>query len=77
MPDYHRLDLNLNVYIPGKHSNHQLSIGVNNAYNKKNPLYYQLRRELNIEEDKVKETNKFVQVLLLPIVPSLSYSVKF
>lgn len=77
MPDYHRLDLNLNIYLNWANSEHRISVGVNNAYNKQNPLYYQLRNELKITENEIQETNKFVQVLLLPVVPSLSYSVKF
>jgi outer membrane cobalamin receptor len=77
MPDYHRLDLNLNIYLNWAKADHKISIGVSNAYNKQNPLYYQLRRDLEIEGNEVKETNKFVQVLLLPIVPSLSYSLNF
>ncbi len=77
MPAYHRLDINLNMYLEGKKAKHLISAGITNGYNKKNPLYYQLRRELNIVGDRISETNKFVQVLLLPIVPSVSYSVKF
>lgn len=77
MPAYHRLDLNLNIYLDKKRVDHLISAGITNVYDKKNPLYYQLRRELNIVDEEIFETNKFVQVLLLPIVPSVSYSVKF
>ena len=77
MPAYHRLDLNLNIYLSRKKTDHQISLGVTNVYDKKNPLYYQLRRELNVVDQEIFETNKFVQVLLLPIVPSVSYSLKF
>lgn len=77
MPAYHRLDVNLNMYLDRQKTDHLISVGITNVYNKKNPLYYQLRRELNIVTEEIVETNKFVQVLLLPIVPSVSYSVKF
>lgn len=77
MPDYHRLDLNLNMYFSTNRAKHKLNFGVNNAYDRQNPLYYQLRREYILKEDEIQETSKFVQVLLLPIVPSASYSIEF
>ncbi|MBP9874357.1 MAG: hypothetical protein KBC60_09970, partial [Haliscomenobacter sp.] len=54
-----------------------LRIGLYNAYNRKNPLYYQLKTELVVENGRLTEKKSFVGVQLLPVLPSLSYSLRF
>jgi len=49
-----------------------LKFGIYNVYNRKNPLYYRLRDKQDGSGEK-----EFVRVTLLPITPSLSYTVRF
>jgi len=71
LPTYHRLDLEC-TFLWGKYKGQQmLKIGVYNAYNRKNPLFYRLREK---EDGSGRE---FTQVSLLPILPSFSYAYQF
>ncbi|MFK8102523.1 MAG: TonB-dependent receptor [Saprospiraceae bacterium] len=70
MPNYHRLDLGLNMQITKSWATHYINAGIYNVYNKQNPLYYRLRR--NLQNSQL----SFVQVNLLPIIPYLGYSIK-
>jgi hypothetical protein len=47
------------------------------VYNRRNPLYYNLRTQLETVDNQLRETTNFVQVWLLPILPALSYSISF
>ncbi len=71
LPDYHRLDVELTLLLD-KYSRQILKIGLYNAYNRKNPLYYRLKDKVGQPGEK-----EFVQVTLLPILPSLNYSISF
>lgn len=71
LPDYHRLDIEL-IILLDKYSKQILKFGLYNAYNRKNPLYYRLKDKVDQPGEK-----EFVQVTLLPILPSLSYSITF
>ena len=72
LPAFHRLDIEM-VFDLGKKPGKQLfKIGVANAYNRKNPLYYRLTEKRDGSGERA-----FVQVSLLPILPSLSYSLLF
>jgi len=77
MPAYHRLDVNANFYFPGKIFDHKLQLGVYNLYNWKNLVYYDLEAELVNDGNQIESRERYVQVWLLPIIPSLSYSIKF
>ncbi len=78
LPAYHRLDLGLGYRLnPLFGAEQTLRIGVYNAYNRKNPLYYQLKTELVVTDGRLKEKKSFVGVQLLPVLPSLSYSLRF
>ena len=77
MPYYHRLDVGLNFRFEAKSSVHLLKIGVYNAYNRHNPLYYDLRSSFVQNGDDIEQENRFVSVGLLPLLPSLNYSIKF
>ena len=74
MPAYHRLDVNLNWYFKAHHFDHTLSVGLYNAYAKRHPLYFAFRSDPQPDNVFNKE---FVVVELLPILPSLSYTVRF
>ena len=72
LPNFHRLDVECTFFL-GKNTGQQvLKIGVYNAYNRKNPLFYRLK-----EKNDGSGEREFTQVSLLPIVPSISYSYAF
>ncbi|MEL6656877.1 MAG: TonB-dependent receptor [Bacteroidota bacterium] len=78
MPDYHRLDLNLHFEWQNEgRLKHHLNVGVYNAYNRNNPLYYDIRRFLVNQQDVLFASYQFVEVQLAPILPILSYKVSF
>lgn len=78
MPAYHRLDINLHHEWDGKKGvKHQFNIGVYNVYNRNNPLYYDIRRFLVNQQGKLTTQYSFVEVQLAPILPILSYQLKF
>ncbi len=77
MPWYHRLDLNAQFHFRSRRLEHIVNAGVYNAYNRRNPLYYSLRTQIDNVDNRLQETKSFVQVWLLPALPSLSYSLRF
>jgi len=72
LPAFHRLDIEITLDLGKKPGQQLLKIGVANAYNRKNPLYYRLKEKRDGSGEK-----EFVQVSLLPILPSLSYNLLF
>ena len=77
MPWYHRLDLQARYAFRKGQWSHEFHLGVYNVYNRRNPLYYNLRTQLETVDNQLRETTNFVQVWLLPILPALSYSISF
>ncbi len=77
MPWYHRLDLSAYFHWRSRRLGHSIQLGVYNAYNRLNPLYYNIRARLENENDQIVITRQFVQVQLIPLMPSLGYSVQF
>lgn len=77
MPAYHRLDLAAKFFFSTQGLDHHITLGVYNAYNRRNPLYYNLRTDIENENNELRFKASFVQVWLLPVMPSLSYSLKF
>ena len=75
MPDYHRLDLGLNIYRPKKNGRMGIwNISVYNAYMKHNSFL------VNLEEHTSKDQqirNVIYSVAAFPIIPSISYTYKF
>jgi hypothetical protein len=69
MRAYHRLDLGMNWRVASRRSEHVLSMGVFNAYNRKNPFF--------IYFDETFDGVVAKQVSLFPAIPSLSYNFKF
>ena len=72
LPDYHRFDIGFNFYNDYSFGRQKFTIGLFNAYNRKNPFYLELRR--NVDKP---ERFEYSQYSLLPILPSLSYSLSF
>jgi outer membrane receptor for ferrienterochelin and colicin len=70
MPSYHRLDLNVNFKKEKRHGVRTWTVGVYNAYNRKNPFYLDFGTN---------ETGNRVlyQYSLFPFIPSVSYRFDF
>jgi hypothetical protein len=66
---YHRLDLGFNKTVKKKKITKILSFGAYNLYSRKNPFFAYLTYELGNRVAK--------QVSLFPIIPSISYRIKF
>ena len=78
MPPYHRLDVNFNFFYKVKGTDHTINVGVYNLYDRRNPLYYDIRTQfVQNDNNQFEEVRDFVQVSLIPITPSLNYTVKF
>ena len=78
MPDYHRLDVNVQVLLGGPRLNHIFSGGVYNLYDRRNPLYYRFRQEFSYERGYLEIAKKeYVQAWLIPFLPYISYSFRF
>lgn len=77
MPYYHRLDINAKAVFFTKNIKHQLQLGIYNVYDRKNPLYYDVRTRFVNENYALKAKKEFVQVWLLPFSPSVNYTVSF
>jgi len=65
MPPNHRLDIGINLYKQKKHCKIEWSFGIYNVYNRHNPLYIFV------------SDGKLYKFSLLPIIPSLQYTIKF
>jgi len=77
MPFYHRLDVGVNFYYRTGKLEHTANVGVYNAYDRRNPLYYNLRTKYINVNNELRPVKEFVQVWLIPILPSVNYSIKF
>lgn len=78
MPAYHRLDINCRLAWPERNGvQHRMQIGVYNAYNRNNPLYYDVRRSFINRDNTLTEGYSFVEVQLTPILPTFSYQLRF
>ncbi|WP_235295921.1 TonB-dependent receptor [Portibacter marinus] len=72
LPDYKRIDVSVNIYNKYSWGRQKLSIGVYNVFDWRNPLFFYVRRSENPEETPQKK-----QISILPILPSVSYSLTF
>lgn len=77
MPSYHRLDIGGNYTFGNDRLEHRLHVGVYNVYNRRNPLYYSYRTDYVYAAHQLRQRQQYVQVKLLPILPSISYSIRF
>jgi len=74
LPNFHRLDLGLNIFFGKKKWKHHFNLGIFNTYNRKNVFFAYPEITLN---ELGEETRKVKTVYSLPILPSFSYSVKW
>lgn len=70
MPNYHRLDISFSWWKNKKWGQRKWTLGVYNAYNRKNPFFMDIGYDKN-------GNKKFIQYSLFPILPSITYSFKF
>jgi len=69
--DYHRLDVNIRFSKQKKKFLRVWELGVFNAYNRVNPFYYESQDAPNSTQRKLYRKGLF------PIIPSISYQIKF
>lgn len=72
MPNYHRLDLGINIHKKRKRGIQTWSYGLYNAYSRQNPYYLFIGKDW---QNPTKRTLK--QLSIFPIMPSVSYNFKF
>tara|TARA_B100000401_G_C52813992_1_gene725702 strand:- start:6398 stop:8803 length:2406 start_codon:yes stop_codon:yes gene_type:complete len=70
MPAYHRLDFSINKHKKYKRFTSTFTVGAYNIYNRKNPFFAYLDYDNN--NNRVAK-----QVSLFPIIPAISYRIKF
>ncbi len=70
LPDYRRIDMGVNYRVSRDKVEHLLHLGVYNLTNAQNPLYIRYVAQQDRE-------TRFTQLSLIPLTPSLRYSVSF
>lgn len=77
LPANHRLDINLHTTLQAENSTaeHSFNLGLYNVYNRRNPIYYELRDEL-VNGGPERELQPY-QIFVAPLLPSLSYQLRF
>ena len=76
MAPYHRLDLGVQFHKELKWGGVRTwEVSIYNVYNRKNPYFYYTSEEYNANRSKYKTVLK--QITLFPIIPSISYNLKF
>jgi hypothetical protein len=70
-PEVHRLDISITYTKQKKHWLKSWNFSVYNAYNQKNGFFYY------VKTDREKKERYLAQLTLLPILPSITYSVRF
>jgi hypothetical protein len=69
--NYHRLDFSVNWTKQKKKYTRTWNLSLYNVYNRQNPFYYYISYDNNINQGEVKA------ISLLPIIPNISWTVKF
>ncbi len=72
LPAYHRLDLGFNFYNTYSWARQKFSVGLFNAYNRRNPFFI----DVGASDSNPNDFQTF-QYSILPIFPSISYSLSF
>ncbi|GLR20104.1 TonB-dependent receptor [Portibacter lacus] len=72
LSDYKRIDVSVNIFNKYAWGRQKLTIGVYNLFNWQNPLFYYVRRN----KDNITQPER-KQISILPLLPSLSYSLTF
>ncbi len=71
MAPYHRMDIALQFHRKMKHWDRTFELGFYNLYNRKNPFFYYVGYDSSGQQRKLK------QISLFPIIPSVSWTIKF
>jgi hypothetical protein len=71
MAAYHRMDIGVQFHRKMKYWDRTFELGFYNLYNRKNPFFYY------IGYDTSGQTRKLKQISLFPIIPSVSWTIKF
>lgn len=74
MENYHRLDIGAQWRKQAKYVEHRLSFDIYNVYCRRNPFFYYPVTEVNSEG---KTTSRLYKFSLFPIIPTISYGLKF
>ncbi|MBP5396033.1 MAG: TonB-dependent receptor [Bacteroidales bacterium] len=79
MQPYHRMDVSLNwLFRRTQHCEHSLQFSVFNLYNRKNPFFISIQTTMEGDDmSKIALQSQAYQMSLFPILPSLSWNVKF
>ncbi len=78
MKPYHRLDLGIQFHKQKKHYHRIWELSFYNAYMNKNPFMYNVSKHLEYKGGElIQRKNKLKQVSIFPIIPSISYTIKF
>lgn len=77
MRSYHRLDLGIAFKKKTKWGERTWTVGVYNAYSRRNPFFIYLSEDGEYINDVYRKKSQFKQVSLFPFIPSISYSFKF
>lgn len=72
LPTYHRVDISFNFYNEYNWGRTKLSLGLYNAFNRNNPFYTDIQKKIGNEN-----AYEIVEFSILPIIPSIAYSVSF
>jgi hypothetical protein len=72
---YHRLDLGVQFHKKMRRHERTWEISIYNAYNRKNPFFYQLGNKINASTNQT--TTILQRYSIFPIIPSVSYNFKF
>lgn len=73
LPAYHRLDIGFNFRSHYKWGNTQFTLGIYNVYNRRNTFY----RDIQIDFQSENYDVRYEDVNILPILPSVNYTVNF
>jgi TonB dependent receptor len=71
---YHRLDLGVQLHKKKRRHERTWEISIYNAYNRKNPFFYQLNTKIDANNQTI---NILQRYSIFPIIPSFSYNFKF
>ncbi len=77
MRPYHRLDLGVQFHKKRESYERTWEIGVYNAYMRRNPFFYEVNQDRVRKNGKEYYKNTLEQISLFPIIPSISYNIKF
>ncbi|MFZ4414195.1 MAG: TonB-dependent receptor [Bacteroidales bacterium] len=75
MAPYHRFDIGIQFHKKRPKFERIIELSLYNAYNRKNPFFYYLTTKYNAADGTQKSVIN--QVTLFPIIPSISWSIKF